>query len=73
MEYYEIVVQSHIDQKRLKDFEGMDYKHLSGGTTLFYGNLRDQAELFSVLNRIRDMNLPLISIKRNQKDLEAQV
>jgi hypothetical protein len=71
MGYYEIVVENHIDKKRLRDFDVLDYKHLSDGKTLFFGTLKDQAELFSILSRIRDMNLTLVSIKKDQKDLEA--
>lgn len=70
MGYYEIVIENHIDQKRKKDFEGLDYKHLANGRTLFYGTLKDQSELFSVLNKIRDMNLTLISIKKDQTELD---
>lgn len=64
MEYYEILVEHHIDQKRIRDFDGLQIKHLPEGNTLLFGNLRDQPELFSVLNRIRDMNLKLISVKK---------
>lgn len=67
MGYYEIIVENHIDRKRLKDFEGMDYKHLPEGRTIIFGQLKDQAELFSILNKIRDMNLILLSLKKEQK------
>lgn len=69
MGYYEIVVQSHIDHKRILDFEKLDYKHLPDGKTIFFGNLKDQAELFSILSKIRDMNLTLVSLKKDQKEI----
>lgn len=72
MGYYEIIVESQIDRKRLKDFEGLEYKHLPEGRTLFYGRLKDQAELFCVLNKIRDMNLTLISVIRDYKREEEK-
>ena len=72
MGYYEIIVESQIDRKRLKDFEGLEYKHLPEGRTLFYGSLKDQAELFGVLNKIRDMNLTLISVTRDNKREEEK-
>lgn len=68
MEYYEIIVESHLDQKRLKDFNGMGYELEPSGRTLLYGNLKDQSELFSVLNKIRDMNLNLISVNKRMKE-----
>jgi hypothetical protein len=70
MGYYEIIVESHIDHKRLRNFEKLDCQHLSDGKTLLFGTLKDQAELFSILNRIRDMNLTLVSVKKDQKELE---
>jgi hypothetical protein len=71
MGYYEITVESHIDKKRERSFEGMEFKYLPEGKTLITGNLLDQAQLFSVLNRIRDMNITLVSIKEDNKDMEV--
>jgi hypothetical protein len=68
MDYYEIIVGSHIDQRRIKDFYGLDYKHLPEGYTKLSGYLKDQSELFSVLNRVRDMNLTLLSVIKNNKE-----
>lgn len=65
MGYYEIIVTSHIDSKRERDFLGLELKRLEGGRTLLSGTLPDQAALFSVISKIRDMNLTLISVKRN--------
>jgi hypothetical protein len=65
MGYYEIIVESQLDRKRIKDFEGLEYMHLPEGRTLLYGGLKDQAELFCILNKIRDMNLTLVSMIRD--------
>lgn len=72
MGYYEIVVASRIDKKRARDFSGLDFEYLEGGKTLLYGKLADQAEMFSVISKIRDMNLTLISVKRNDKEIETK-
>lgn len=50
----------------------MEVKHLEGGKTLLSGTLSDQAALFSVVSKIRDMNLTLISIKRNDEEMEMK-
>ena len=64
MEYYEIVVENFIDRKRLRDFQGMEFKSLPEGNTLITGYLIDQAELFSIINKIRDLNITIVSIKK---------
>jgi hypothetical protein len=68
---YEIVIESYIDKKRIRDFEGMEIVHLPDGNTLFKGYLLDQAQLYMVLNRVRDMNLTLLSIKKDNYRLEG--
>ena len=35
-----------------------------GGTTTLYGRIPDQAALHSILRKIRDLNLQLISVKQ---------
>jgi hypothetical protein len=71
MGYYEIVVENHIDKKRARYFEDMDIQYLDGGKTLLSGKLADQAQLFSILNTIRDMNLILVSIKKDNNNMEV--
>lgn len=68
--YYEIIVESHIDKKRLKDFEGMGFLHLPEGKTLIHGKLPDQESLFGIIDKIRDMNLTLISVKKEDQKME---
>lgn len=63
---YEIVVRGHLDEERSYWFEGLTMiTGLSDDgtpTTTFTGELVDQAALHGVLAKIRDMNLPLISV-----------
>jgi hypothetical protein len=71
MAYYEIVVEKHINQKRLKDFMGMEFKYLPEGQTLITGQLQDQAELFSVINKIRDLNIIIVSINKRTTEVQG--
>jgi hypothetical protein len=63
-EIYEIRIQGHLRQKSVTWYEGLEITFESDGTSTIYGPLPDQTALHSILLRIRDMNLKLISVKR---------
>lgn len=65
---YEIKIQGHLDIKWLEWFYGMSITHEREGATTLRGPLPDQAVLHSVLDRIRDMNLQLISVNHIVSD-----
>jgi hypothetical protein len=69
MDYYEIIVENQIDKKRFREFPNMTVTHILEGRTLISGNLEDQSQLFTIINKIRDMNLKLVLIKKDQQDL----
>lgn len=61
-EYYEIKVGGHLDPRWSDWFAGCTLTHLAGNETLLSGSLSDQAALYGVLERVRDLNLRLISV-----------
>lgn len=63
-EYYEIRIKGHLDKNWSESFAGLKLMHLEGNETLLSGLLPDQAALHGLLERIRDLNLPLISVTR---------
>ena len=65
---YEIKLQGHLDTRWSEWFYGMTITHDRDGTTTLYGPLPDQVVLHSVLDRIRDMNLQLISVNQIVSD-----
>jgi hypothetical protein len=61
-EHYEIKIKGHLDQRWSEWFEGLQLTYLEGDMTLLSGSLPDQAALHGLLERIRDLNLTLISV-----------
>ena len=62
LEYYEIKVKGHLDQRWSEWFASLELTHLEDDETLLAGPLPDQAALHSLLERIRDLNLKLVSV-----------
>jgi hypothetical protein len=56
-----IKVQGHLDIKWKDWFEGMDIIY-DGGNTILSGDVKDEAFIHGILNKIRDLNLKLISV-----------
>lgn len=62
-EYYEIKIKGQLDQRWSEWFAGLKLTYsLEGDETLLSGPLPDQAALHGLLERVRDLNLTLISV-----------
>jgi hypothetical protein len=62
VEIYEIKIKGHLDTRWSEWLYGLTITHERDDTTTLYGPLPDQTVLHSVMDRIRDMNLPLVSV-----------
>jgi hypothetical protein len=61
-EHYEIKIKGQLDQRWSESFADMKFTYLEGDVTLLSGLLPDQATLHGLLERIRDLNLTLLSV-----------
>ena len=59
---YEIRIKGHLDNRWAERFEGLSFTHASDGTTILSGSVVDQAALFGLLRKVRDLGMPLISV-----------
>jgi hypothetical protein len=64
-EYYEIRIKGHLDPYWADWFAGLQLTHQEPDETLLSGLLPDQAALHGLLERIRDLNLTLLSVIRD--------
>ena len=61
-EYYEIKIKGRLDPLWSDWFSGLELTHLDRDETMLSGPLPDQAALHGLLERVRDLNLTLISV-----------
>jgi hypothetical protein len=62
----EIRVRGHLDARWSERLEGLTLSRQHDGTTLIAGPVVDQAALFGVINQLRDLALPLISVTHRE-------
>jgi hypothetical protein len=65
---YEIRFKGHLSSYRAQMFEGWEMVQGPGGETVLTGPVVDQAALHGILNCIRDLGVPLLSVKRPSQD-----
>jgi len=69
---YEIRITGHLDTRWAAMFDGLALSHEAGGTTLLKGLVTDQAALHGLLQRVRDLGVPLVSVNRADPDLGSE-
>ncbi len=63
--HYEIRVAEHLEERWAKWFGDLEIVHpAQSDETILRGMMADQAVLFGILSKIRDLGLTLISVQR---------
>jgi len=65
---YEIRVKDHLDPRWYAWFEGWAITNLENGEVLLRNTTVDQSGIHGALNKIRDLNLALISVRQIQEE-----
>ncbi len=63
---YEIRIKGHLGHQWTNWFEGFLINLEEDGNTLLTGPVIDQAALYGLLKKVRDLGLPLVSVNRVQ-------
>ncbi len=65
---YQIRIKGHLDHRWTEWFGDVTITLEDNGETLLTGPVADQAALYGLLRKVRDLGLPLISVTRAQTD-----
>ena len=65
---YQIGVQGNLDRRWSDWFDGFTITPQANDETLLTGLVTDQAALYGLLGKIRDLGLPLLSVRRIDSD-----
>jgi hypothetical protein len=61
-ETYEIHIQGRLADRWSSWFDGMEITAVDDGSTLIHGQVADQAALHGLIQKVRDLGLPLLSV-----------
>ena len=68
MQVVEIRIKGRIDEQWSGWFEGLTITHTDQGETLLTGEVADQAALYGLLAKLRDLGLALVSVEHMGSD-----
>jgi len=66
-----IIVQGHLDENWNEWFEGMEISY-EGDNTILKGSIKDEPNMHGILNRIRDLNLRLLSVNPDENERDKK-
>ena len=63
MAVYEIRVKGHLDGHWSEWFDGLAIANVEDGEAVLSGEIADQSALHGLLNKVRDLGLPLVAVR----------
>ena len=72
MQHVEIRVKGRIDEHWSDWFDDLTITHTDQDETILSGTVVDQAALYGLLAKLRDLGLPLLSVNRVEPNLRGK-
>jgi hypothetical protein len=69
--WFEIRLEGHLDHRWASWFDAVSLANESDGTTVIQSQVADQAALHGLLQKVRDIGLPLLSLTQVEPDSPA--
>lgn len=69
---YQIRVKGHLGVEWVDWFEGFAITQEDSDDSLLIGQVVDQAALFGLIRKVRDLGIPLVSINRVEPDVTKE-
>ena len=66
MQHVEIRIEGHLDQSWADWLDGFTLTHTEEGETILTGEVRDQAALYGLIAKLRDLGVKLISVNSGE-------
>jgi len=60
--FLDLRIKGHLEPKWSDWFDGLDMRHLPDGSTQILGPVTDQAALYGLLSRARDLGMTLLAV-----------
>jgi hypothetical protein len=72
MQQVEIRVDGYMDEEWLAWLDGFSMSHSASNETILHGTVRDQAALYGLIGKMRDLGVKLISFHCDVIDLDNE-
>jgi hypothetical protein len=59
---YHIRIKGHLGEEWMDWFDGMTITRTDDGDTILSGEVVDQAALYGILKKVRDLGMPLLAV-----------